>query len=118
MSAKLNSAYQEIKEWSENLNEKVKEKSEELKNIYGQVIQIEKLASLGKMSATVAHELNNPLEGILTITNVTNENGLIMIEGNNPKIKETKFRVAYFNDTRFILVYKDKSSIYNLVLYY
>jgi len=60
----------------------------------------------------------DPLEGIFTITNVTNENGLIMIEGNNPKIKETKFRVAYFNDARFILVYKDKSSIYNIVLYY
>jgi two-component system NtrC family sensor kinase len=66
MSSKLNSAYQEIKDWSENLNLKVQEKSEELKNIYNQVIQIEKLASLGKMSATVAHELNNPLEGILT----------------------------------------------------
>ena len=38
----------------------------ELKNIYSQINQIEKLASLGKLSATVAHELNNPLEGILT----------------------------------------------------
>ncbi|MDR3609502.1 MAG: HAMP domain-containing sensor histidine kinase, partial [Ignavibacteriaceae bacterium] len=66
MSSKLSSAYQEIKDWSENLNIKVQEKSEELKNIYNQVIQIEKLASLGKLSATVAHELNNPLEGILT----------------------------------------------------
>jgi two-component system NtrC family sensor kinase len=66
MSTKLNSAYQEIKDWSENLNIKVQEKSEELKNIYSQVMQIEKLASLGKLSATVAHELNNPLEGILT----------------------------------------------------
>jgi len=66
MSAKLDSAYNEIKDWSENLNKKVHEKSEELKNIYSQVIQIEKLASLGKLSATVAHELNNPLEGILT----------------------------------------------------
>jgi two-component system NtrC family sensor kinase len=66
MSGKLDSAYKEIKEWSENLNAKVLEKTEELKNIYGQVLQIEKLASLGKLSATVAHELNNPLEGILT----------------------------------------------------
>jgi two-component system NtrC family sensor kinase len=66
MSSKLDSAYNEIKDWSDNLNLKVQEKTEELKNIYNQVNQIEKLASLGKLSATVAHELNNPLEGILT----------------------------------------------------
>ena len=66
MSSKLNDAYESIKNWSETLNEKVNEKTEELKNIYNQVNQIEKLASLGKLSATVAHELNNPLEGILT----------------------------------------------------
>ncbi len=66
MSSKLKEAYQSIKNWSETLNEKVNEKTEELKNIYSQVNQIEKLASLGKLSATVAHELNNPLEGILT----------------------------------------------------
>lgn len=66
MSIDLDKAYQEIKDWSETLNLKVMEKTEELKKIYDQVIQIEKLASLGKLSATVAHELNNPLEGILT----------------------------------------------------
>ncbi len=66
MSSKLDAAYNEIKEWSETLNKKVEEKNEELKKIYEQVVQIEKLASLGKLSATVAHELNNPLEGILT----------------------------------------------------
>lgn len=66
MSGNLKTAYDEIKDWNEKLNEKVNAKTEELKNIYSQVIQIEKLASLGKLSATVAHELNNPLEGILT----------------------------------------------------
>jgi two-component system NtrC family sensor kinase len=66
MSRKLSSAYNEIKDWSETLNEKVEQKTAELKSIYEQVVQIEKLASLGKLSATVAHELNNPLEGILT----------------------------------------------------
>jgi two-component system NtrC family sensor kinase len=68
MSRKLSHAYQEIKDWSETLNEKVEEKTRELKNIYDQIVQIEKLASLGKLSATVAHELNNPLEGILTFS--------------------------------------------------
>jgi two-component system NtrC family sensor kinase len=66
MGIRLNKAYKEIKEWSETLNAKVEEKNEELKKIYEQINQIEKLASLGKLSATVAHELNNPLEGILT----------------------------------------------------
>jgi two-component system NtrC family sensor kinase len=66
MSSKLKEAHKAIKDWSENLNKKVNEKTEELKNIYNQINQIEKLASLGKLSATVAHELNNPLEGILT----------------------------------------------------
>ena len=66
MSEKLNKAHSEIKEWNETLGQKVDEKNEELKKIYEQIVQIEKLASLGKLSATVAHELNNPLEGILT----------------------------------------------------
>lgn len=66
MTDKLKSAYDEIKDWNENLNKKVEQKNQELKNIYEQIVQVEKLASLGKLSATVAHELNNPLEGILT----------------------------------------------------
>lgn len=66
MSEKLKTAYNEIKDWNENLNKKVEQKNQELKNIYEQIVQVEKLASLGKLSATVAHELNNPLEGILT----------------------------------------------------
>ncbi len=66
MTEKLKIAYDEIKDWNENLNKKVEKKNQELKNIYEQIVQVEKLASLGKLSATVAHELNNPLEGILT----------------------------------------------------
>lgn len=65
MSQKLNEAYKEIKEWNETLNSKIEEKTDELKNVYAGIIQVEKLASLGKLSATVAHELNNPLAGIL-----------------------------------------------------
>ena len=66
MAADLKAARRQITEWSERLEEKVVEKTEELQRAQRQVLQMEKMASLGKLSATVAHELNNPLSGILT----------------------------------------------------
>ena len=39
-----------------------------LKEIQYQLLQSEKLASIGKLAATIAHEINNPLNGILTYT--------------------------------------------------
>lgn len=58
---------------------------------------------------------NDQFKGTLTINSVTNESGLIMIEGTIPKVNETKFRIAFFNETNFVLVYEDKSTIYDLV---
>ena len=86
MSRKLSLAYNEIKEWSETLNVKVEEKTQELKIIYEQIVQMEKLASLGKLSATVAHELNNPLEGILTYSKLVSKK--LKKEGSNEKLTE------------------------------
>lgn len=68
MTEKLKNAYDEIKNWSKSLENKVDEKTDELKRAHAHLIQIEKMASLGQLSATVAHELNNPLEGIITLT--------------------------------------------------
>ncbi|MHB1191816.1 MAG: sensor histidine kinase [Longimicrobiales bacterium] len=66
MAEDLSRAQQEVDEWSRTLEEKVEERTEELKSAQHQVLHMEKMASLGKLSATVAHELNNPLSGILT----------------------------------------------------
>jgi two-component system NtrC family sensor kinase len=66
MARNLKSAHEELRGWSETLEERVSEKTAALEEVNRQIIQVEKSASLGKMAATVAHELNNPLSGIVT----------------------------------------------------
>ena len=51
-----------------NLYENLKKAYQDLKAAQEQVIAAEKLASLGKLSATIAHEINNPLAAVLTYT--------------------------------------------------
>ena len=66
MAEDLSRAQNELTEWSHTLEEKVEVKREELRKAQRQVLHMEKMASLGKLSATVAHELNNPISGMLT----------------------------------------------------
>lgn len=64
----LQSANIELQNWSQQLEYKVRIKSEELGQAQNELINIEKIASLGKLSLSVAHEINNPLSGILIYT--------------------------------------------------
>jgi two-component system NtrC family sensor kinase len=66
MTKQLKAANDANQEWSSTLENKVKEKSEELKKAQAHLLLVEKIASLGKLAAVVAHEINNPLSGILT----------------------------------------------------
>ncbi len=52
-------------ELTATLEDKVKQKAEELKETRDRLVQSEKLTSLGKMAAGIAHEINNPLTSIL-----------------------------------------------------
>ncbi|MFW6277611.1 MAG: sensor histidine kinase, partial [Prolixibacteraceae bacterium] len=64
----LDSANKELENWSHQLEYKVQKKSEELAEIQNELVHIERITSLGKLSSSVAHEINNPLSGILTYT--------------------------------------------------
>ena len=57
----LQSATEELQNWSQQLEYKVQKKSEELGAAQNELIHVERIASLGKLSSSVAHEINNPL---------------------------------------------------------
>ncbi len=65
MTENLKMANEKLIHWGKTLEEKVEERTKELREMQDYLIQSEKLASLGKISAGVAHEINNPLTSIL-----------------------------------------------------
>jgi two-component system, NtrC family, sensor kinase len=80
----LQSATEELQNWSQQLEYKVQKKSEELGAAQNELIHIERIASLGKLSSSVAHEINNPLSGILVYTK------LIYKQLSNPELYASK----------------------------
>ena len=54
----------EIEQWNLELQKRVREKSEALQNAQEEIIQSEKLAAMGYLSAGMAHEIRNPLNSI------------------------------------------------------
>ena len=66
MTADLAAAHVEITSWAHSLEERAERKSRELERAHAVLATSEKMAAIGKLAATVAHEVNNPLFGILT----------------------------------------------------
>jgi len=80
----LQTATTELENWSQQLEYKVQKKSEELGAAQHELMHVERLASLGKLSSSVAHEINNPLSGILIYTK------LLYKQVSNPELYASK----------------------------
>lgn len=66
MTHELKDAHDEITNWTLTLENLVEERTDQLKRAQENAIQGEKMASMGRLAAIVAHEINNPLAGIRT----------------------------------------------------
>jgi two-component system NtrC family sensor kinase len=65
MLVRLKQARQELENYGRVLEEKVEERTQQLTKMQDHLIQSEKMASMGQLAASIAHEVNNPLSGVL-----------------------------------------------------
>ena len=93
MTAALRKSHRELREWGKTLEEKVEAATRDLKLAQEETARGEKLASVGLLAAGIAHELNNPLTGVLTFSHLVRKqmpDGSAEAEDLDLVIKETK----------------------------
>jgi len=70
MAKALSDSRRELEELVQTLELKIEERTQELRVAEAEIAQGEKLASVGVLAAGIAHELNNPLTGVLTFSSL------------------------------------------------
>jgi len=68
MRDRLRTALGEINQFTQNLETKVEERTRQLQAAQKKLLHTDRLASLGQLSASVAHEINNPISGVLNLS--------------------------------------------------
>ena len=73
MTSSLKKAEEESEKWAATLESRVEERTQQIKEMQSVIIRSEKLASIGELAAGIAHELNNPLTGIVLHASILEE---------------------------------------------
>jgi len=74
MTKALRKSRVDLEDWGRTLEQKVEEATQELHKAQAESARSEKLASVGLLAAGIAHELNNPLTGVLTFSYLVRKN--------------------------------------------
>jgi len=74
MTVNLKKARDDRDLWAATLESRVEERTTQIKEMQSVIVRSEKLASLGELAAGIAHELNNPLTGILIHASIIDKN--------------------------------------------
>jgi len=89
MRERLKIAVDELNEMQQTLESKVAERTAQLEIVHRKLLQNDRLASLGQLAASVAHEINNPVSGVLNLSILLER---LMVNGNFPIGREAEFR--------------------------
>jgi len=89
MRERLRLAVAELNEMQQTLESKVEERTQQLQTAQRKLIQSDRLASLGQLAASVAHEINNPVSGVLNLSMLLER---LMAKGEYPAGREAEFR--------------------------
>ncbi len=87
MTGDLEQASEKLVLWGRTLEQRVEEKTRIIRQAQARVAHNEKMASLGALSAVVAHEVNNPLSGVLTYAHLVRKK-LRRVAGEGPETAE------------------------------
>jgi two-component system NtrC family sensor kinase len=68
MRVRVKRSVAELNEMAQTLETKVAQRTEELNAAHRKLLQADRLASLGELAASVAHEINNPISGVLNLS--------------------------------------------------
>ena len=89
MRDRLQGAMSDLNHAAETMEAKVVERTEQLKSAHTKLMQSDRLASLGQLSASVAHEINNPVSGVLNLSMLMQR---ILKDDGIPKERIPEFR--------------------------
>jgi two-component system NtrC family sensor kinase len=70
MCAEIEAREREIRNWNEELRARVDDKTTELRQAQNALLESRKIAAMAALAAGVAHEINNPLTGVIGLTQV------------------------------------------------